>query len=182
MKGSTRPPNDLRAPHRMPSGTPISDDSTKPQKITWMLCQRLCGSVGTSRWIGRRGQRRPQGGRDLVGRRQVDRIGRDAPGGAVLGRLGRRDRVREGLPVHPHPGFEIVDVAGIGDQRPADARRPARRRRGTRPAAAARRTGAPGSGPDARRRDPPRAGRPAPGARAPPRWCRARSPGPIGPR
>ncbi len=36
------------APHRMPSGTPMSDDSRKPQKITLMLCHRLSCSHGSS--------------------------------------------------------------------------------------------------------------------------------------
>jgi predicted secreted protein len=40
-KGSTIRAMPLCAPQRIPSGTPISEEITKPQKIVWMLCQRL---------------------------------------------------------------------------------------------------------------------------------------------
>ena len=52
MNGSVSRDNDGKAPHRMPSGTPTSDDSRKPQKITWRLCHRLWCSQGS---LGRRG-------------------------------------------------------------------------------------------------------------------------------
>ena len=48
MKGSVSRPIAGSAPHRIPSGTPMTDDSRKPQKITLMLCHRLSCSHGSS--------------------------------------------------------------------------------------------------------------------------------------
>jgi hypothetical protein len=52
MNGSCSFEAALNVPQMIPSGTPKSDDSRKPQKITCALCQRLSCSHGS---VGKRG-------------------------------------------------------------------------------------------------------------------------------
>jgi hypothetical protein len=52
MNGSLSLDAVVNVPHRMPSGTPISDESKKPRNITCRLCNRLSCSHGS---VGRRG-------------------------------------------------------------------------------------------------------------------------------
>ena len=62
-------------PHRMPSGTPNSDEIRKPQKMTLMLCHRLSCSHGSSARRGGVAEAGDERARHLVRRRQEDRVG-----------------------------------------------------------------------------------------------------------
>ena len=74
MNGSVRRAIAGRAPHRIPSGTPTSDDTTKPQKIDGDAVPQRLVQPRLVRAGRRRREARHERARHLVRRGQEDRV------------------------------------------------------------------------------------------------------------
>ena len=112
------------APHRIPSGTPITDDSKKPQKMTVTLCHKLSCSQGSEAAPGRVVKPVTSAVSHLVRRGQEHRVLRHTRG--RLAAPGQHDRfsVVERLDARlSSPGASQLDVTPVRDLRPSDARR-----------------------------------------------------------
>ena len=114
MKGSLSLAMAGTAPQKIPSGTPMTDETKKPQKMTWMLCQRLSCSHGSSGRSGLVVNPVTIARTTSCGAGKKHRVGPRASGGSPTARddlcIGRVEPLRFDQEVRRHP----VDVARIG--------------------------------------------------------------------